>query len=147
MNLEVIDAVIFIAGAVAGLLLGMNLKKESKPATNNNTILTPDAIKHELDKQQVAIDNFFEETQGALEQAETTVAKLRNQISDGALELSNITIKSNTSVTSIQKSEEESVSLDAEPPRDYALKTDTLSPGTLSEEFGFDKEQEKASNT
>ncbi len=34
-------------------------------------------------------------------------------------------------------------SLPVEPPRDYALKDDSSSPGTLSEEFGFAKEQVK----
>jgi len=145
MNLEVFDAVIFIAGAAVGLFFGMRLKKENKPAANN-TILSPDAIQHELDKQQVAIDSFFEETQTALEQAETTVAKLRNNIASGALELSNVTI-SNTNIITTPKAEEESITVDAEPPRDYALKSDKQSPGTLSEEFGFDKEQEKANNT
>jgi len=144
MNLEVFDAVIFIAGAAVGLFLGMRLKKESKPAANN-TILSPDAIQHEFDKQQVAIDSFFEETQSALVDAETTVAKLRNQIASGSLELSNVSIK--TSSISSEPKPEESTSIEAEPPRDYALKTDTQSPGTLSEEFGFDKEQEKASST
>lgn len=146
MNLEVFDAIIFIAGAAVGLLVGMSFKKESKPAANN-TILSPDAIQHELDKQQVAIDSFFEETQSALENAETTVAKLRNQVASGALELSNVTINSNSTIISTPKAEEESVEIAAEPPRDYALKKDTQSPGTLSEEFGFDKEQEKVSST
>lgn len=145
MNLEVIDAVIFIAGAAVGLFLGMSLKKESKSATNNTTILSPDAVKHELDKQQVAIDSFFEETENALEQAETTVAKLRNQIANGALELSNVSIQNNSNITSAPITEE-TTTLEAEPPRDYALKSDAQSPGTLSEDFGFNKEQEK-SNT
>ena len=57
MNLEVIDAVIFIAGAAVGLFLGMSLKKENKSATNNTTILSPDAVKHELDKQQVGCNH------------------------------------------------------------------------------------------
>lgn len=142
MNLEVIDAVIFIAGAAVGLFLGMSMKKDNKPAANSNTILTPDAIKHELDKQQVAIDSFFEDTESALEQAETTVAKLRNQIANGALELSNVSIQKNTTPSNTPN-EDESISIDAEPPRDYALKVDTQSPGTLSEEFGFDKDAEK----
>lgn len=145
MNLEVFDAVIFIAGAAVGLFLGMRLKKESKPAANN-TILSPDTIQHELDKQQVAIDSFFEETESALVNAESTVAKLRNHIASGSLELSNVSVKTNASIISEPK-QEESIAIEAEPPRDYALKTDTQSPGTLSEEFGFDKEQEKANNT
>lgn len=145
MNLEVIDAVIFIAGAAVGLLIGMSFKKESKPATNN-TILSPDAIQHELDKQQVAIDSFFEETENALEQAETTVAKLRNKIASGALELSNVNIENNSSILTTPKAQEDSTPVAAEPPRDYALKSDTQSPGTLSEGFGLDKAQEKAGN-
>ncbi|WP_046016842.1 DUF1043 family protein [Marinomonas sp. S3726] len=145
MNLEVIDAVIFIAGAAVGLFLGMSLKKENKSATNNTTILSPDAVKHELDKQQVAIDSFFEETENALEQAETTVAKLRNQIANGALELSNVNIQNNSDINTTAKIED-TPKIEAEPPRDYALKTDVQSPGTLSEDFGFNKEQEK-SNT
>ena len=144
MNLEVFDAVIFIAGAAVGLLLGMNIKKESKQTTNQ-TILTPDAIQHELDKQQVAIDHFFEDTENALEQAELNVAKLRNQIANGALELSNKNIKVSSAPTTAE-AEEETTSLGTEPPRDYALKPDTQSPGMLSEEFGLNKDQEKSNS-
>jgi len=142
MNLVAFDLIIFIVGGAVGLAAGLYFKKSKKHTQTTTTDGTSvNTLQQDIDKKQVVIDSFFEDANDALTQTERLVARLRNQLAAGAAELSATKVPATNKIDKIENPTESSLAI--EPPRDYALKEDTDSPGTLSEEFGFSQEQTK----
>lgn len=149
MNLEVFDVIVFVTGAAIGLIVGLSIKgaagkwlggtSEQNPSEYSG--FTPDSLQNELDRKQVMIDDFFNETNVTLKQTERLMASLRNKLASGAQQLSSIELPSvRIDEGSAHSSNEQPI----EPPKDYALKRDQQDSGTLSEGYGLNKADEES---
>lgn len=146
MITEEFNIIIFVTGIIIGCIATLAFKsfssknsaKSSNPAAN---VASFQSLQQELDKKQVMIDNFFSDSDQQLQAAEKRLAELRQNISSGAKQLSNITITP-PPVSSTQDApqvEQEEVTA---PPRDYAVKT-ADDEGMLSEKFGLPQGNEE----
>lgn len=142
MNLETLNIVIFILGIAIGLAAGLYIRKnKSQSVSTQSTGISVAALQQEIDRKQIIIDSFFEETNDTLTQTERLVSRLRNHLAAGASELSSTPV-----ATSSQPEQKKAIDDNAtfEPPRDYAPKSaGDDSPGMLSEEYGFAKDKRK----
>ncbi|GAB3476219.1 Z-ring associated ZapG family protein [Marinomonas epiphytica] len=145
MITEEFNIIIFVTGIIIGCIATFAFKSLS--SKGNHTASSPSAasaasvqsLQQELDKNQVIIDNFFSDSDQQLQAAEKRLTELRQNLSSGAKQLSNISISApQTANPDAEPSPESEVTA---PPRDYAIKSET-DEGMLSEKFGLPKDNE-----
>lgn len=139
MNLEEFNVIVFVTGAALGFVVALILKSITAKAaykqnTSTSTAVTIKSLQAELDKKQVIIDNFFSDSNEHLSAAEKRLAEFRNTLSNGASQLSMVEISSKPATATNPTPEDEFDVV--EPPKDYALKTQS-EQGMLSEKFGL----------
>ncbi|MEL0613420.1 ZapG family protein [Marinomonas arenicola] len=147
MNLEEFNVIVFVTGAIVGFAIALVLKSitsksTEKDSSSSSNAITIKSLQQELDKKQVIIDNFFSDSNEHLLTAEKRLAELRKNLSSGASQLSHIDIPASINPQSTSAVEEDIT----EPPRDYALKSDT-EQGMLSEDFGLKNKPESLEPT
>ena len=147
MNLEEFNVIVFVTGAIVGFAIALVLKSitsksTEKDSSSSSNAITIKSLQQELDKKQVIIDNFFSDSNEHLLTAEKRLAELRKNLSSGASQLSHIDIPASINPQNTSVVEEDIT----EPPRDYALKSDS-EQGMLSEDFGLKNKPESLEPT
>lgn len=146
MNLEELNIIIFVTGAILGCIATLAVKSASSKSSNkqsasSSSAATIHSLQQELDKKQVIIDDFFTDSSKHLHATEKHLEALRKALAAGAGQVSSVTISDSRTTTPATSDELDPIS-DTAPPRDYALKDDS-DEGMLSEKFGLDNRQAK----
>lgn len=146
MNLEELNIIIFVTGAILGCIATLAVKSASSKSSNKQSVSSSSAatihsLQQELDKKQVIIDDFFTDSSKHLHATEKHLEALRKALAAGAGQVSSVTISDSRTTTPATSDELDPIS-DTAPPRDYALKDDS-DEGMLSEKFGLDNRQAK----
>ena len=144
MNLEELNIIIFVTGAILGCIATLAIKSATSKSANkvsasSSSAATIQSLQQDLDKKQVIIDDFIADSSKQLQATEKHLQALRKALASGASQVSSVSIAETATQTPSIESEEIT---DTAPPRDYALKGDS-DEGMLSEKFGLDGNPDK----